>query len=348
VTGPGDETGRDGETSPTDHTPIEAAAPQPPTRPGASIFTIEGRAAPGLFVVGWLASILGIAIIAIGIMARSVALLFAGATLLSIGLVAGAGNQAIERRARGAAYAGPSPFLVFGAVIAIANVIGFVIDLLLSALFRGGLAGLSGPVGQLVQAALLTLVYIGVVRLVVVGTDALSWADMGIRRPSAVTLGDLAAGASLAIPVIAVTLLVASALVGLFGVQTESPLPPTGTNAGLIVQLIAGALIAPLGEEILFRGFSLTAWSRSIGPSRAIIRASLLFALAHVITIDAGSFGEAIGLIAVGAGTRLPVAFVLGWLFVRRGSIWAPFALHATFNAILIVIADLAVRAPPV
>lgn len=299
-------------------------------------------------MVGWLASILGLGVIVIGIVGRSVALLFAGATLLSIGLVAGAGSQAIERRARGEAYAGPSPFLVFGAVLGVANVIGFVIDVLLSALFRGSLAGLSGPVGQLVQAALLTLVYIGVVRLVVVGTDALSWADMGIRRPSPLTLGDLAAGASLAIPVIAVTLLVAGVLVTLFGVQSESPLPPTGTNAGLVIQLIAGAIIAPIGEEILFRGFSLTAWARSIGPSRAIIRASLLFALAHVITIDASSFGQAIGLIAVGAGTRLPVAFVLGWLFVRRGSIWAPIALHATFNAILIVIADLAVRAQPV
>jgi membrane protease YdiL (CAAX protease family) len=38
----------------------------------------------------------------------------------------------------------------------------------------------------------------------------------------------------------------------------------------------------------------------------------------------------------------LPVAFVLGWVFVRRGSIWAPIGLHATFNAVLLIIANLA------
>ena len=35
--------------------PAGAPPPAPPNRPGASTFTIEGRAAPGLFVVGWLA-----------------------------------------------------------------------------------------------------------------------------------------------------------------------------------------------------------------------------------------------------------------------------------------------------
>ena len=72
-------------------------------------------------------------------------------------------------------------------------------------------------------------------------------------------------------------------------------------------------------------------------PSRAIVRATLLFALAHVIGVSGDDdFGHALGLIAVGAGTRLPVAWVLGWSVVRRGSIWAPIGLHATFNAVLL------------
>jgi len=40
--------------------------------------------------------------------------------------------------------------------------------------------------------------------------------------------------------------------------------------------------------------------------------------------------------------TRLPVAFVLGWVFVRRRSIWASIGLHSAFNAILLVLAHLA------
>ena len=53
----------------------------------------------------------------------------------------------------------------------------------------------------------------------------------------------------------------------------------------------------------------------------------------------------ALGLIVVGFVDRLPVAFALGWLFVRRRSLWAPIGLHATFNAVLLILADLATLA---
>ena len=90
-------------------------APTGPPRPGGSIFTIEGRAAPALFVVGWLATLVGLGGILVGVMAggrgAALALVVVGLVALSIGLVAGAGVQSIERRARGAyAYTGPSPF----------------------------------------------------------------------------------------------------------------------------------------------------------------------------------------------------------------------------------------------
>ena len=135
----------------------------------------------------------------------------------------------------------------------------------------------------------------------------------------------------------------------IFGVATPSPLPPTGELSGLLLQLLVGAIIAPIAEEILFRGFAVTAWRRSIGASRAIVRATLLFALAHVVGVaPTDDFGQALGLIAVGAGTRLPVAWVLGWVFVRRGSIWAPIGLHATFNAVLLILAHVAQVAAPI
>jgi len=80
-------------------------SPRPP-RPGAGIFTIEGRAAPGLFVVGWLITILGAGVLAIGFAGQrgvaSTLLVLAGLVLLSLGLIAVSGAQAIERRARDA------------------------------------------------------------------------------------------------------------------------------------------------------------------------------------------------------------------------------------------------------
>ncbi len=74
------------------------------------------------------------------------------------------------------------------------------------------------------------------------------------------------------------------------------------------------------------------------------MRASLLFALAHVLTVGGDSLGQVGGLIVVGFATRLPVAFALGWLFLRRGSIWAPLGLHMAFNGILLLLAELVAR----
>lgn len=325
-------------------TPDDDPDAQPSPRPGASTFTIEGRAAPGLFVVGWLASLLGLAVVMAGAFAPSTVLVyFVGPGLLSLGLIAAAGNQAFERRARGAAYAGPSPILVFAATIAVTYFVGAVLGLLLDAVLASTGATVWPPVGQLIAGAVTAVVFTGVIRLAVVGTGALSWSEMGVRRFDQQAVRDIAAGASLAVPVIIVTLVLAAILVSIFGVTSPSPLPPTGELSGLLLQLVAGALIAPIAEELLFRGFAVTAWGRSIGPSRAIIRATLLFALAHIIGIaPADDFGQALRLMAVGAGTRLPVAWVLGWIFVRRGSIWAPIGLHATFNGVLLILAHIA------
>src|SRR6478672_2691615 len=322
--------------------PAGAPLPAPPNRPGATTFTIEGRASPALFVIGGLASLLGLAIAIGGAFGGSgVLALLVGPGLLSLGLIAACGNQAFERRAHGAAYAGPSPFLVFGTVVAITFFVAFVVGFVLVATI-GDEAKVSAPVGELVSGLLTAAIFIGTVRLTVVGTGALSWAEMQIRRFDRRAVDDVAFGAALALPVIVVTVLLAAVLTVLSPVTPASPLPPTGTIGGLLLQLVVGAVIAPISEEILFRGFSVTAWERSIGAQRAILRASLLFALAHVINVSGTSLPQVAGLVVVGMATRLPVAFVLGWVFVRRRSIWAPIGLHSAFNAILLVLVHLA------
>jgi membrane protease YdiL (CAAX protease family) len=311
-------------------------------RPGASIFTIEGRSAPGLFVVGWLASLLGLALVLVGVLAPSgLFLYFVGPTLLTIGLVAGAGSQTIERRVRGEAYAGPSPYLVFGACIAAVYAIGSIFGLGLHLAL--GSSTLPGYLVRLVGVALQAVVFIGIIRLTVVDGQALTWREMGWRRPDATALRELASGAFLSLPVIGLTAIVAAIVVPLFNVVPEAPLPATGVAVGLAVQLLAGAIIAPIAEETVFRGFAISAWQRTVGTRGAIVRASVLFALAHVLNVTADNSAEAIGLIVVGFTTRLPVAFALGWLFVARRSIWAPLGLHIAFNAILLVLGELAV-----
>lgn len=330
----------DTDDSPTD--PSETPAPAAPaTRAlGLTAFTMEGRHAPALFVVGWLATLLGggfVAIRMLGVVGgMGLVLWYGGLALATIGLVLLGGSQAVERRAAGAAYAGPSPLVVLLAVLAATQVAGLVVGLPLSLIG----ASIPRPVGDLIAVTLQALVVVGIVGVMVVGADALRWSEMGLRGGRGGALASFLGGAVFAGPVILITAVVTVVAVQLAGAVPASPLPPTGTSAGLVLHLLAGAVIAPFAEELLFRGFALTAWRRVVGDRAAIIGSSIVFVLAHVLTVGGDTFGSGASLAFVAAVARIPVALALGWLFVRTGSLWAPIGLHAAYNAILIVIAE--------
>ncbi len=303
-------------------------------------FTIEGRHAPGLFVAGWIATLIGGSAAFVGLLSGqnlAAALLFiAGLALVLPGLVLLGGSQAIERRHAGLPYAGPSPIVTFLAVVA-----GwYLAAVAIATPFRVAGLDLTGPAVALLGVSIQAVVVVGILRLMVVGPGALSWHDMGVRRPDAAALRDLAWGAVFAVPVIVVTGVVVLGLVTVIGQEPASPLPPTGSAGGLAINLLAGAVIAPLYEELFFRGFTLTAWLRMAPVRAAIIRSAILFALVHAIDQTGSTFSAALGVAVVAAAARLPVALVLGWVFEQRKSLWASIGLHATFNAILLVIAE--------
>lgn len=339
---PGSDPDQAREEAPGDGVGHESATPPPPgVRPGASFFTIEGRSAPALFVVGWLATLLGFVLVGVGVLSGggkpSVVLFIVGSALLSIGLIAGAGSQGLERRAQAVLpYRGPSPLLVFAASIPISILIGIAIALPLGVLG----VPLDGPIGALLSVSIQAIVYVALIRLLVVDAGALDRAAMGIRRLDPAAFLEMAGGALWAVPVIVVTALVSSLLLRIFPVEPVSPLPPTGEPVGFALSLLAGVIVAPFGEEVLFRGFATTAWVRGLGRTRGLLIAALIFALAHVLTIGGKDAGEALGLAVVGFGSRVPVALALGWIFLRRGTIWASFGLHAAFNGILLILAE--------
>lgn len=334
--------------------PGEAPATNPAAGPGEAPatspafglfrFAIDGRAAPGLFVAGWLAALAGGGGAFVGLLAgpsSAGAILFvAGLIVLFLGLLLLGGSQALERRAAALAYAGPSPVLVFAA-----TVVGLylVVVAVVTPLHLAGVR-VEGPGLSLLGVILQAVAVIGLIRILVVSPGALSWREMGVRGSLPVAIREMVGGAVLALPVVVITAGVVWVLVSVVGSIPESPLPPTGTGAGLAINLLAGAVIAPIYEELLFRGFATTAWARVLPARTAIIRTSLLFALAHVLFQSGGSFQEGAGLALVGAGARLPVSLVLGWIFLRRGSLWAAIGLHAAFNGILLVVAESTLR----
>jgi membrane protease YdiL (CAAX protease family) len=298
---------------------------------------------PGLYVVAWLATLLGAPFLLGALLfgAGGLGGLLLGCVLVGPGLVAAAGAQAIERRDRSdLAYRGPSPFLLLAASL----------PLLILATLPIAAAGLSVTSGPAVLLSVIATgaIWLILVAMTVVGPGALTWRDVApgvagasLRRIS----GDVLAGAAAAVPVILATAILSSILIALIGVAPEGPIAPPRDGPSLVMSLLAAALIAPISEELFYRGYATTAWLRSYGPTRAIVQGGLFFAVAHVLTLGGPDFDHAVRVALVAFVARLPVALALGWVFVRRRSLAASIGLHATFNGALVVLSALAVAA---
>lgn len=311
--------------------PTDVAAPSAMI----STFSLEGRAAPGLYLVGWLGSGLGLGLIGISILAFGVGaapwLFLVGLAILVPSLICAAGSQAIERSRRvDLAYRGPSPVLVFLTVVPLGVLAVIVVGAPLSAL---GL-DLSSPAGQAISVALLALSYLAMIRLLVVGTGALGWGDIGLRATPATILRELAVGVLCVVPVLVVSGLLALALSRVLPVP-PSVLPAPTDTLGLVLNLVTAVLLAPLGEEVFFRGFATTAWLRDLGARSAVLRGSLFFAAVHGFNASGPTFGDAAGVALFSFLGVLPVAIALGALFVSRRSLYAPLGLHAGYNLVV-------------
>jgi membrane protease YdiL (CAAX protease family) len=317
--------------------------------PGGGIFSLAGRRAPGLYLVAWLFSFVGLVLLLlIGPLASAagarILLVAVGAVILTLGLAAACGYQVLERRERAPErYRGPSPVLVFLVYLMIFMVIGTFV-------FLSGALTPDDALGFLVIGTLQAIGYGVLVWLFVVRSGALSWRQMGWAtwqgdRTREVLRAVGEAGA-VTLPV-TLGLLVLGGLLGLLlDVEPPSVLPSPGSSAEAAAIALTAGLIVPAGEELFFRGFALTAWLRDLGPRAALIRSSVFFALIHVANITTDSFGEGLAQAVLQTAVILPVGLVLGWLFVRRGMA-AAIAGHVTYNSLLLFLSLVAASLPP-
>lgn len=89
--------------------------------------------------------------------------------------------------------------------------------------------------------------------------------------------------------------------------------------------VLAVVILAPIAEEVFFRGVVFNAWLREHGRRWAIIGSSALFALIHA------------SVVAVVPIFLLGLA--LAWVYQRSGNLLAPIAMHATVNGISVALA---------
>lgn len=323
--------------------------PPPEGPPGGRIFSLEDRRAPGLYLVAWLLSLGGAALLFVATLSSAdvgrALLGISGATLLAVGLAAGAGYQVVERRDRHPErYRGPSPVLAFGVVLAWTSIV--------SALVLGtGWLDPGSPFGFLTGLLVVAGGYAAVVWLFAVRSGALTWADMGWPSGEAVdvrrALRSVGVAIAVMLPSTLVVLVVGGQLGRLLGVEAPLVLPTPREPAEALAVAVAAAVVAPVGEELFFRGFALSAWLRDLGARAALVRSAVFFALIHIVNITSSSFAEGAAQALLQTVVILPVGLVLGVLFLRHGMAGA-ISGHVTYNTLLLVLLLVGSRlAPP-
>lgn len=213
-------------------------------------------------------------------------------------------------------------------LIVILASVRFLMPWLIGVFFQGfrALPESNGPQLQLVLVAFLlqSAIILTALLLVIVLRRGLSLQSLGLVRTEQkwVLRGILLAIA--AIPAVAVVNIVVS---NLRGAPLENPqielLNPGSLSAGpVLLTLFAAGLVAPVVEEVVFRGFFYS-WLRTrFGLPLSMAVSAGLFSLLHGIAI------------------LIPALFVVGlmlaWIYEKSGSLWPAIVMHSTFNTIML------------
>jgi len=321
------------------------------SRPG--LLQLAGREAPALYVIGLLATVVGASALVAGIAGAGVALVILALLLIGVGGIALSGASALQRRVDtpAAGWRGPGPLAIFWTTIPWALLAQLLVAALLTAV--GAATALSTPLGTLALAAASNLATVLIIGLVVVGSGAVRWRDLILATPAASpsTLpppdrrgglaGDLFWGVVLALPILSAAGLFATLVMNGTGLSAPVVLPPTMNAVDLAANVLTAGLIAPIGEELLYRGVIAQAWARQSSARRAILFSAVVFAFAHTLTVGGTSVGDAASVAVVAFAVRLPLGIALGWLWIRRRSLVATIALHASYNLAIVAVVAL-------
>jgi membrane protease YdiL (CAAX protease family) len=321
------------------------------SRPG--LLQLAGREAPALYVIGLLTLVLGASALVAGFAGGGVGLAMLALVLIGVGGIALSGASALQRRVDTpvAGWRGPGPLAVFWTTIPWALLAQLLVAALVTSI--GAAAALTTPLGTLALAAASNLATVLIVGLVVVGSGAVRWRDLVLATTAASpsTLpqpdrrgglaGDLFWGVALALPILTAAGLLATLVMNGTGLSAPVVLPPVMSGVDLAANVLTAGLIAPIGEELLYRGVIAQAWARQSSARRAILFSAIVFAFAHTLTVGGTSVADAVSVAAVAFLVRLPLGIALGWLWIRRRSLISTIALHASYNLAIVAVVAL-------
>ncbi|HEY7333028.1 MAG TPA: type II CAAX endopeptidase family protein [Candidatus Limnocylindria bacterium] len=253
--------------------------------------------------------------------------LFVGGMALLVGLLAHAARSIVVRAVLPPhRYRGPSILVMLVIAVIAANLAIVPAAGQVAALLGGDELS---PLGTLAILTVTQVSLLGVAALYVVAPRAL----VGLRlRPERGLWRSVGLGLALALPAwIGAQLigLIVIRLLDLVGLEPDVGVAEQAlANADPVILVFAIVVVAPIAEELFFRGVVLNAWLREYGPRVAILGSGLLFAMIHASLF-----------------LFLPIAalgIALALLYRATGSLPATIALHAGFNGITVLIGLLA------
>lgn len=100
----------------------------------------------------------------------------------------------------------------------------------------------------------------------------------------------------------------------------------------VFVPFFVGGILAPLGEEIYFRGFAYPVLKRKLGTGFGILASAVLFSALHF---------DALRFLPITIG-----GMGLAWLYERTGYLVIPIIAHSVWNLIMLGLVFLAYRGP--
>ena len=197
---------------------------------------------------------------------------------------------------------------------------------------------LLGPDGTFVSLLIQNgiCVLVPVLRVAVIRREPL--AEIGFQAPAPGRLIMLGVGMAVVMYAGSIALSLAFAQFGIQQNQAEQfkkqfSLMP-GDTFGQLLFLIGGGLLAPIGEETLFRGYvfnaiRLTFLSKRWGIVLAYLVSAVLFASIHIFGVTQGAVALVVPIFFI--------ALVLAWGMHRTGSLLPGIVAHALFNSIQLV-----------
>jgi membrane protease YdiL (CAAX protease family) len=253
----------------------------------------------------------------------------AAMVIVAVGIIAyvAVGASSPTRAARGYGSLG-TILACLGAAVIVANLLSLPYAIAAAQAHHGQNAGLT-PGGLVLSIVLLDGALLGVTYLRIVRPGVLTWGQLGLTLAGGWPRVGLGVGVGIFVIVASAAIETALEAIGIQQTQAQMFAGVQGASVPQFVGVLLGAaVLAPIAEEIFFRGYVFTAVRQTRGLVAAYAVSAVLFTLAH---LNLQAF--------------LPILLIgltFCYVYQRTGSLVPTIVAHAMNNAVALLVLYLA------